>query len=115
LLLELKDCNPEVLNDLKFLKDCLNEAAKEIGATIVNECFHEFSPHGISGVIIISESHLCIHTWPEHGYAAVDIFTCGDTVDPERAVKPLIEKLGCKSPSLIEMKRGILQSSRVGV
>lgn len=115
LLLELRDCNPEALNDLKFLKECLHQAAKNIGATIVNECFHEFSPHGISGVVVISESHLFIHTWPEHGYAAVDIFTCGDTVDPERAVKPLVEQLGSKNPSFIEMKRGILQSSRVGV
>ena len=115
LLLELRDCNSEVLNDLKFLKECLYQAAKDIGATIVSECFHEFSPHGISGVVIISESHLCIHTWPEHGYAAVDIFTCGDTVDPEGAVKPLVEKLGSKNPSFIEMKRGILQDSRVGV
>lgn len=115
LLLELKDCNPEVLNDLKFLKECLYEAARKIGATVVNECFHEFNPHGISGVIVISESHLCIHTWPEHSYAAVDIFTCGEAVDPERAVKPLVDKLGCKNLSFIELKRGILQSSRVGV
>ncbi len=115
LLLELRDCNPEVLNDLKFIKECLYQATKNIGATIVNECFHEFSPYGISGVVVISESHIFIHTWPEHGYAAVDIFTCGDTVNPERAVKPLVEQLGSKNPSFIEMKRGILQSSRVGV
>ncbi len=115
LLLELQDCDPEVLNDLDFLKGCLRAAAQQIGATVVNECFHEFSPHGISGVLVISESHLCIHTWPEHGYAAVDIFTCGDSVEPTLAVKPLIESLGSKSPSLIELKRGILQNSRVGV
>lgn len=113
LLLELKDCNLEVLNDLDFLKDCLHNTVEQIGATVVNECFYQFSPHGISGVVIISESHLCIHTWPEHGYAAVDIFTCGDSVEPERAVKPLVEKLGSKNPSFIEVKRGILQNNRV--
>jgi len=113
LLIELKDCNVEVLNDLDFLKHCLHDAADRIGATVVNECFYEFSPHGISGVLVISESHLCIHTWPEHGYAAIDIFTCGDSVKPERAVNPLVEKLGSKSPSFIELKRGILQNNRV--
>jgi S-adenosylmethionine decarboxylase len=115
LLLELSDCNPEVLNDLDFLKDCLHSAAQQIGATVVNECFHEFSPHGISGVLVISESHLCIHTWPEHNYAAVDIFTCGDSVEPTLAIKPLIESLGSKNPSFIELKRGILQNSGVVV
>lgn len=114
LLIELKDCNTEVLNDLDFLKRCLHDAADQIGATVVNECFYEFSPHGISGVLVISESHLCIHTWPEHSYAAIDIFTCGDSVKPERAVNPLVEKLGSKNSSFIELKRGILQNDRVG-
>ena len=114
LLLELKNCNLEVLNDLDFIKRCLHDAAEQIGATVVNECFYEFSPHGISGVLVISESRLCIHTWPEYGYAAVDIFTCGDSVKPELAVKPLAEKLGSKNPSFIELKRGILQDNRVG-
>lgn len=114
LLIELKDCNVEVLNDLGFLKRCLHDAADQIGATVVNECYHEFSPQGISGVLVISESHICIHTWPEHGYAAVDIFTCGNSVKPELAVNPLVEKLGAKSSSFIELKRGILQDDRVG-
>jgi len=114
LLLELKDCNLEVLNDLDFIKDCLRDTAEQIGAAVVNEAFYRFSPHGISGVVIIAESHLCIHTWPEHGYAAVDIFTCGDSIDPEQAVKPLVEKLGAESSSFIELKRGILQNNRVG-
>ena len=114
LLIELKDCNAEVLNDLDFLKRCLHDAADQIGATVVNECFYEFSPHGISGVLVISESHLCVHTWPEYGYAAIDIFTCGDSVKPERAVNTLVEKLGSKNSSFIELKRGILQNNRVG-
>ena len=114
LLIELKDCNTEVLNDLDFLKRCLHDAAEQIGATVVNECFYEFSPHGVSGVLIISESHICIHTWPEHAYAAIDIFTCGDSVKPELAVNPLIEKLGAKKHSFIELKRGILQNNQVG-
>ena len=113
LLLELKDCNGEVLNDLDFIRDCLRDTAEQIGATVVNEAFYRFTPHGISGVVIIAESHLCIHTWPEHKYAAVDIFTCGDSIEPEQAVKPLVEKLRAKDPSFIELKRGILQNSQV--
>jgi S-adenosylmethionine decarboxylase len=107
LLLELKDCNREVLNDLSFLKGLLAEAASEAGAMVLGDSFHQFNPHGVSGVVIIAESHLFIHTWPEHGYAAVDIFTCGNTVRPEKAADMLIRKLGSKNHSIIEMHRGI--------
>ncbi len=110
LLLELKDCNREVLNDLEFLKGLLLAAARESGATVLGESFHQFSPHGISGVVIIAESHLFIHTWPEHGYAAVDIFTCGDSVQPGKAVQILISKLGAKNHSILEIQRGILDT-----
>ena len=103
-----------MLNDLDFLKDCLRDTAEKIGATVVNECYYQFTPHGISGVVIIAESHLCIHTWPEHNYAAVDIFTCGDSIKPEHAVKPLVERLGARDSSFIELRRGILQNNRVG-
>lgn len=115
LLLELKDCDPEILNDLEFLRSCLSETAVQIGATVIGDSFHRFSPQGVSGVVIISESHLFIHTWPEYGYAAVDVFTCGETVDPTLAVKPLVEKLGSKSSSVLELKRGILESTELAV
>jgi len=110
LLLELKDCDREVLNDLSFLKDMLQRAASEAGATVLGESFHQFKPHGVSGVVIIAESHLFIHTWPECGYAAVDIFTCGDSVRPEKAAQKLIRELGAKSHSILEIKRGILNT-----
>ncbi len=108
LLLELKGCNKEVLNDLSFLRDTLLSAAKEAGATVLGESFHQFNPQGVSGVVIIAESHLFIHTWPEHGYAAADIFTCGNSVHPEKAAEILIRKLDPKSYSVIEIQRGIL-------
>ena len=108
LLLELKDCNREVLNDLDFLKGLLSAAASEAGATVLGESFHQFNPHGVSGVVIIAESHLFIHTWPEHGYAAIDIFTCGNSVQPEKAAQKLIRELGAKSHSILEIQRGIL-------
>ncbi len=114
LLLELKDCNEEVLNDLDFLKDCLNEAAICCGASVVGQSFYRFSPYGVSGVVNIAESHISIHTWPEYGYAAVDVFTCGDTVDPEKAARLITERLEAKDRSVIELRRGIMvEESRV--
>jgi len=108
LLLELKDCNKEGLNDLSFLRDALLVAAEESGATVLGNSFHPFRPQGVSGVVVIAESHLSIHTWPEYDYAAVDIFTCGDSVQPERAAEVLIEKLGAKNHSVVEVQRGLL-------
>jgi len=110
LLLELKDCDREVLNDLNFLKGILQTAASEAGATVLGESFHQFNPQGVSGVVIIAESHLFIHTWPECSYAAVDIFTCGDSVQPGKAAQILISKLGAKNHSILEIQRGILDT-----
>ena len=110
LLLELKGCEKEVLNDIGFLREALLAAAGEAGATVLGESFHHFNPHGVSGVVIIAESHLVIHTWPEYGYAAADIFTCGDSVQPGKAAKILVRKLGSKNHSIIEMQRGILDT-----
>lgn len=108
LLVELHDCNKEVLDDLSSLRDAMITAAIDCGAVILGDSFHRFSPQGVSGVVIIAESHLSIHTWPEYGYAAVDIFTCGTTVEPEKAAEVLIKKLGSRNHSLQEIQRGIL-------
>ena len=102
-----------MLDDLDFLKDCLDEAAIRCGATVVGETFYHFSPYGVSGVVNIAESHISIHTWPEHGYAAVDVFTCGDSVKPEEAVKLITERLEAHNCSLIELRRGIIEDSQV--
>ena len=109
LLLELNNCNKEVLNDIELLKNCLTETAEQIGATVVNTAFHQFSPYGVSGVVVVAESHLCIHTWPEYSYAAVDVFTCGDSIDPIDAIEPLTKHLESKDPSFMELKRGLLK------
>lgn len=76
-LAELTGCSAEILNDPPVLEACLQRCAKGAGATLVSSHFHHFSPHGVSGVLVIAESHVTIHTWPELGYAAVDVFTCG--------------------------------------
>ncbi len=108
LLVELRECNPEILKSLEKVRNALVSAAKEAKATIVDISFHEFNPFGISGVVVIAESHLTIHTWPEYNYAAVDIFTCGEVIKPEVAASYLIKQFESKSPSIVEIKRGIL-------
>jgi len=107
LLVELRDCNPKILKNLEKVKSLMVSAVKESRATI-DLSFHEFNPFGISGVVVIAESHLSIHTWPEYCYAAVDIFTCGDVIKPEVAASYLIKEFECKNPSIVELKRGIL-------
>jgi len=106
ILVELYECNNQILNDPEIIGTKMRKAADISGATIVSSNFHHFSPHGVSGVVIIAESHLTIHTWPEYGYAAVDLFTCGDTVDPWAAFKYLKSEFECSHFSVIEMKRG---------
>jgi len=108
LLVELKDCNPEILRDLNKVREIMVSAADRAAATIIEIAFHEFSPFGISGMVVIAESHLSIHTWPEYSYAAVDIFTCGDLIKPEVAASYLIDKFQSANPSVTEFKRGIL-------
>ena len=111
LLLELKDCDAGLLNDIDYLSEALPEVARLIGATVIKDAFYQFSPQGISGVVIIAESHISIHTWPEYSYAAVDVFTCGDVIEPSKAVKPMAERLKAKSVSYIELKRGVLMET----
>jgi len=108
LLLELKDCDAGLLNDMDYLREALAEVAGLVGATVIKDSFHRFSPQGISGIVIIAESHISIHTWPEYSFAAVDVFTCGEVIEPSKAVKPMAEKLKAKSTSYIELKRGVL-------
>ena len=107
LLLELFDCDSDAINNLEAVKGALVEAAKRAQATIVDVVFHEFNPFGISGVVVIAESHLSIHTWPEYRYAAVDIFSCGDVLQPEVAANYLVEQFGAERTSVVEMQRGM--------
>ena len=78
ILLELSHCPAQLLLEKELLSQTLVDAATRAGATVVKPVFHQFSPHGLSGVVVIAESHITAHTWPEHRYAAIDIFTCGD-------------------------------------
>ena len=105
ILVEFLNCKADVLNDVVAIENAMVEAAQIAGATVINSTFHHFSPYGVSGVVVIQESHLAIHTWPEYRYAAVDLFTCGDTVDPWVSFEHL-KKAFEASYSALEMNRG---------
>jgi len=115
LLLELFDCDSDSINNLEAVKGSLIEAAKRAQATIVDVVFHEFNPFGISGVVVIAESHLSIHTWPEYRYAAVDVFSCGEVLQPEIAVNYLVEQFGAERASVVEMQRGVFVNAAAPV
>jgi len=106
ILVEYYDCNLELLNDVEFVERIFVEAAEKAKATIVKSVFHKFSPHGVSGVVVIAESHIAIHSWPEYGYAAVDIFTCGNSIDPWVIFKHIKDNLQARWASRMEMHRG---------
>lgn len=109
ILAEFYGCNPSILDDVEKVEKFMVHAALEAGAEVREVAFHKFSPQGVSGVVVISESHLAIHTWPELGYAAVDVFTCGNRVDPWDACRFLVEKLEATDVDASEVKRGKLQ------
>jgi S-adenosylmethionine decarboxylase len=109
LLLDLEDCSPALLDDIEHVRQALISAASEAGATIVGEIFHKFQPLGVTGILAIAESHMGVHTWPEYGFAAVDIFTCGEDFSPHKAAVLLIDRLECANPTLREVKRGFIQ------
>ncbi len=107
LIAEFADCDGQKLADVEFMEECLNEAVRKSGATIIRSVFHRYNPQGVSGVVVIAESHLSIHTWPEYNYAAVDFFTCGDSVDPYKAYHYMKKMLGSKNSQVKELDRGI--------
>jgi len=109
ILVEFNGCDPEILNDVFKIESIMKNAAEKSEATIINTTFHHFSPIGVSGVVVIQESHLAIHTWPEYRYAALDIFTCGDLVEPWESFDYLKLCLKANNYSAIELLRGSLK------
>ncbi|MBF0095087.1 MAG: adenosylmethionine decarboxylase, partial [Alphaproteobacteria bacterium] len=96
------------LDDLGVVEKALKEAADVAGATLLHTHLHHFSPNGgISGVLVLAESHISIHTWPERGYAALDIFMCGDC-DPHKAIPVLRAAFAPESVVVDEQRRGIV-------
>lgn len=115
ILSEFYGCDRDILNHVGRIKELMNEAARICGASILGSVFHRFNPHGVSGVVVIAESHMAIHTWPEYGLAAVDLFTCGKGADPWQAQKFLAKGFDAQSISTKEIRRGEIMEGRDGV
>ena len=111
IILELYQCNAKKLSNPQFIEEVMQQAATAMGATIVTSAFHHFAPNGVSGVVVIQESHLTIHTWPEHHYAAIDIFTCGD-IEIQAGVAHLVEVFEAREQSEQILERGFLGKFR---
>ena len=104
-ILELYACDASKLNDESFIRTTMATAAREGGATVLQLISHHFQPQGVTGLVLLAESHLSIHTWPESGYAAVDVFTCGDHTMPDRACLALVHALGAGHYKLSSFRR----------
>ncbi len=106
-LAEVYGCSRSILDDTARVEQIMVNAALKAGAEVREVAFHKFSPQGVSGVVVISESHVAVHTWPEYGYAAVDVFTCGTRVDPWDVMDAIIRDLEAGNYTATETKRGI--------
>jgi len=112
-LVECHECDAARLNEPAVLEEAFLEAARAANATPLGSSFHTYEPHGVSGFVAIAESHLSIHTWPEHRYAAVDIFSCGDSLQEKVAVEIILERLQCQRYLISgDLRRGVLGQQR---
>jgi S-adenosylmethionine decarboxylase len=109
-LVDLYNCDAELIGAAKPTEEALLSAAKRCGSTIIEYHFHQFSPHGVSGVILIAESHFSVHTWPEDGFVAVDIFTSGQVMKPEVAIRILEEAFSAGRVNVKKVTRGLLEN-----
>ena len=110
---EYERCDREKIDDEIYVEKHMKKAAELAGATIVKTVFHKFAPQGVSGVVVIQESHFAIHTWPEHDYAAIDMFTCTDKMDFTKALEYLKEAFECEILSHKMHKRGVDVSKKI--
>lgn len=108
LILEFYKCDPNVLNNEEKLSSEMKKITKDAGGHVLKVSFHKFKPHGVSGVIIISESHLSIHTWPEYKFAAIDVFTCSGDMKTDLIVKKLKNLLKTDEVIAVQLDRGLI-------
>lgn len=113
ILVDFYGCCQTELNDIDKIRKAMLEAARLAKASVVEESFHMFSPYGVSGAVIIQESHFTIHTWPEYCYAAIDLFTCGDNLDLKRAMLFLKDRFACSRMEYTNVLRGRIQDGIV--
>ena len=107
IMCELGGCNPQTLNDLAPIKKAMRAAAAAANCTVLGENYHQFTPVGISALFFLAESHFSLHTWPESGYVAVDIYTCGRRAKPHDAIEILAEAFEAQSVQVVDIKRGV--------
>ena len=112
-IVEGSGCNPDVISRVEKVEQILVRAAEVADVQIWAISFHRFRPMGVSGVVVISESHLSVHTWPEVGYVALDIFTCGDRAKPEAAVQHALKAFGATNMHITEVTRGLEEGDKV--
>ena len=106
IIVDMHGCNPELLKKVDFISEAMHQAAKKSHATIVGKFFKQFDPWGVSGVIVIAESHISIHTWPEHGLASIDYFSCSDEPNIVAAINHLSSSFQASSMQVVELGRG---------
>lgn len=106
LLVDLYECDGKIIDDMEQIKEISHKMIKEIDSEIVEECFHKFEPIGITYIAVITTSHFSIHTWPEYNYAAVDIFSCDETL-PDKVIEELKNALGAKRVAIKKFERDI--------
>lgn len=107
-LIEFGGCDPAIIGSGAHVRGILLEATQRLKATIIKDLFHSFNPHGVSGVVVIAQSHVAVHTWPEHRLASMDIFTCSEGLDIDAAIGCLKAGFGANSVSITEVKRGVV-------
>ncbi len=106
-ILEMYNCPAGILNDLAFVREAIRDAAEVSGSTLLHEIQHAFSPQGVTALALLAESHISVHTWPESGYAAADVFTCGEHTLPEKACELLVTRLQARRYALRRLERGL--------
>ena len=106
-ILEIYECDQAKLNDEAFVRTTITSSVKMAGATLINLITHSFKPQGVTGLALLAESHISIHTWPEIGYAAIDVFTCGNHTMPENACELFSKEFSAKNFALKNIVREI--------
>ena len=112
-IVEASGCDPEIIGSVAKVQQILVKAAEIAGAEVWSVSFSKFPPHGVSGVVVISESHISAHTWPEYGYGALDFYSCGDDVDPEKGIKYAVESFRASCSHITEITRGLEEGDRL--
>jgi len=112
-IVEASGCDPDVISSVDRVQQILVKAAEIAGAQVWSISVNRFPPNGVSGVIVISESHISTHTWPEYRYGALDFYTCGSSVDPEKAVLYAVEAFGATTSHVTEITRGIEEGDKI--